>query len=53
MTFLSAITCAFGRCRPARESVRWDREAYAHIGECRDCGKPIRRLAHRKWVKVG
>ncbi|MEO0462843.1 MAG: hypothetical protein AAF127_06910 [Pseudomonadota bacterium] len=49
MSFLSPLTCAMGRHRPSRDSYRWDQDAYAHVGVCRHCGKPIKRLSHRKW----
>jgi len=49
---MSSITCAIGRCRPTRESYRWDPQSYHHVGLCRHCDKAIRRVAHRKWEKV-
>jgi hypothetical protein len=53
MSFMSPLTCALNRCRPSRASYRWDKEAYAHVGVCRECGKSIRRIGHKKWEKVG
>jgi hypothetical protein len=53
MSFMSPLTCALNRCRPSRDSYRWDKEAYAHVGVCRECGKSIRRIGHKKWEKVG
>ncbi|MEO0590107.1 MAG: hypothetical protein AAFZ11_06050 [Pseudomonadota bacterium] len=52
LSFMSSITCAIGRCRPTRESYRWDPQTYHHVGVCRYCERPIRRVAHRKWEQV-
>ena len=52
MSFMASFTCSFGRCRPTRESYRWDPQTYHHVGVCRHCDKPIRRVAHRKWEQM-
>ena len=52
MSLMSPITCALGRCRPTRESYRWDPQSYSHIGVCRHCERPVRRVAHRTWERV-
>ncbi|NQX93431.1 MAG: hypothetical protein HRT64_00625 [Erythrobacter sp.] len=41
------INCMIGRHEPKRRYVRFDGRDY--VGECRHCGKPIQRIAHREW----
>ncbi|MEE4289794.1 MAG: hypothetical protein V2J14_10525 [Erythrobacter sp.] len=52
MSFLSPMKCLLGRCRPTRRSYRWDPTSQAHVGECRNCGKPIVRKGHRNWKRI-
>lgn len=47
MSLFGSILCAFDRHKPVRKTVHWD--GFAYIGECRRCGAPIHRLAHRTW----
>lgn len=47
MTLLSPIMCKLGRHEPERRKVEWNGKIY--VGHCRNCGKKIERLSHRKW----
>jgi hypothetical protein len=49
MSFMSSLRCALGRCRPRRDSFKWNADLYTFVGVCRHCGKPIQRAGHRRW----
>ena len=41
--------CRFGRHTPVRDEAKWD--GLHFIGTCKHCGIPIRRKAHKQWLK--
>ncbi|MCX7864611.1 MAG: hypothetical protein N2423_06215 [Novosphingobium sp.] len=41
--------CWFNRHSPIRREVRMKGASY--VGNCRRCGAPIKRRAHRHWVR--
>jgi len=41
------VNCMIGRHEPKRRYVRFESNEY--VGECRHCGKSIRRIARRTW----
>jgi hypothetical protein len=43
------FTCLLNRHVPFRKRANWDGSGY--VARCRDCGRPIKRIAHRKWRK--
>ena len=47
MSIFSLANCLIGHHKPVRRNVRWDSGAY--VGDCRHCGKPIRRITHGNW----
>lgn len=47
MPLFPVISCLPGRHDPKRRAVLHDGQDY--VGKCRHCGKPIRRVSHRKW----
>jgi hypothetical protein len=44
---LKPILCLFDKHAPIRATAHWDGEGY--IGECRYCGRKIRRHSRGNW----
>ncbi|MBV7258844.1 hypothetical protein [Erythrobacter crassostreae] len=49
MSVLSITKCLTGQHKPVRRDVVWDGERFA--GECRNCGKSIKRVSTGQWRK--
>ncbi len=47
VSLISPIACLLGRHDPSRRKVEWNGRQF--FGECRHCGQPIKRVAHRTW----
>ena len=49
MSLTARLSCLVDKHEPNRRHVR--REGRDYLGQCRHCGKDIRRIAHRDWRK--
>jgi hypothetical protein len=49
MSFMQFFGCIIGWHQPLRRDVLWDGRSY--IGQCSQCGAPLRRHGRRNWRK--
>jgi hypothetical protein len=51
MQLMALLNCLTGLHEPLRHKVKIEGTSY--IGQCRHCGRPIKRVAHRNWRARG
>ncbi len=47
---LKRLLCLFDKHAPKRSTTYWDGMSY--VGDCRHCGRSIRRAARHKWRRA-